>query len=52
MKVREDLFTAGFRRVSRPMLLAVLGKLKDRELANALSKAGFRLLESEAALGF
>jgi len=26
--------------------------LKDRELANALSKAGFRSAESEAALGF
>src|SRR6202521_1669018 len=34
MKVREDLFTAGFRpRLAAPMLLAVLGKLKDRELA-------------------
>jgi len=46
----RDLFTAGFRRVSPPpMLLAVLGKLKGRELANALSKAGFRSAESEAA---
>src|SRR5439155_1231288 len=37
MKVREDLFTAGFRpRLASPMLLAVLGKLKDRELANVL----------------
>jgi tRNA nucleotidyltransferase/poly(A) polymerase len=53
MKVREDLFTAGFRpRLAAPMLLAILGKLKDRELANALSKAGFRSAESEAALGF
>ena len=53
MKVREDLFTAGFRpRLAAPMLLAVLGKLKDRELANVLSKAGFRSAESEAALGF
>ena len=53
MKVREDLFTAGFRpRLAAPMLLAILGKLKDRELANVLSKAGFRSAESEAALGF
>src|SRR5438445_3639836 len=53
MKVREDLFTAGFRpRLAAPMLLAVLGKLKDREMGNVLSKAGFRSAESEAALGF
>ncbi len=53
MKVREDLFTAGFRpRLAAPMLLAILGRLKDRELANVLSKAGFRSAESEAALGF
>src|SRR5438445_365234 len=53
MKVREDLFTAGFRpRLAAPMLLAVLGKLKDREIGNVLSKAGFRAAEAEAALGF
>src|SRR5437879_7494220 len=53
MKVREDLFTAGFRpRLASPMLLAVLGKLKDRELANVLSKSGFRSADVEAALGF
>src|SRR5881392_2851083 len=53
MKVREDLFSAGFRpRLAAPMLLAVLGRLKDREQANVLSKAGFRSAESEAALGF
>jgi tRNA nucleotidyltransferase/poly(A) polymerase len=53
MKVREDLFTAGFRpRLATPMLLAILGKLKDREMANALSKAGFRSAESETVLGF
>src|SRR3989440_2046537 len=35
MKVREDLFTAGFRpRLATPMLLAILGRLKDREQAN------------------
>src|SRR5213595_816022 len=53
MKVREDLFTAGFRpRLGAPMLLAILGRLKDRELANVLSKAGFRSAEVEAALSF
>src|SRR5438445_9500853 len=34
------------------MILAILGKLKDRELANVLSKAGFRSAEVEAALSF
>src|SRR5437879_1228938 len=53
MKVRKHLFTAGFRpRLAAPMLLAVLGRLKDREQANVFSKAGFRSAESEAALGF
>ena len=53
MKVREDLFTAGFRpRLASPMLLAILGKLKGRELSNVLSKAGFRSAEAEAVLGF
>ncbi len=53
MKVREDLFTAGFRpRLAAPMLLAVLGRLKEREQANMLQKAGFRSAEVESALGF
>ena len=53
MKVREDLFTAGFRpRLATPMLLAVLGRLKDREQAAVLSKAGYRSAESDAVLGF
>lgn len=53
MKVREDLFTAGFRpRISAPMLLAVLGKLKDREQSAVLAKAGYRSAEIEEALGF
>src|SRR6476646_4965244 len=47
MKVREDLFTAGFRpRLATPMLLAILGRLKDREQASILSKVGFRSSES------
>ena len=53
MKVREDMFTAGFRpRLAIPMLLAVLGRLKEREQASVLSKAGFRSAEAEEALGF
>jgi len=53
MKVREDLFTAGFRpRLATPMLLAILGRLKDREQASLLSKVGFRSAESAAVLEF
>ncbi|OLD81904.1 MAG: hypothetical protein AUF67_06200 [Acidobacteria bacterium 13_1_20CM_58_21] len=53
MRVREDLFTAGFRpRLAAPMLLAILGRLKKREQANILQKAGFRSAEVESALGF
>jgi tRNA nucleotidyltransferase/poly(A) polymerase len=53
MKVREDLFTAGFRpRLATPMLLAILGRLKDREQGGVLSKAGYRSAETEGVLGF
>jgi len=53
MKVREDLFTAGFRpRLAAPMLLAVLGRLKDREQSAVLSKAGYRTAESDTILAF
>ncbi len=53
MKVREDLFTAGFRpRLATPMLLAILGKMKDRELSAALSKAGYRAAEIGKVEGF
>jgi tRNA nucleotidyltransferase (CCA-adding enzyme) len=53
MKVREDLFTAGFRpRLAVPMLLAILGRLKDREQASILSKTGFRSAEAETVLTF
>jgi tRNA nucleotidyltransferase/poly(A) polymerase len=53
MKVREDLFTAGFRpRLATPMLLAILGRLKDREQAGVLSKAGFRAAEIDEIQGF
>ncbi len=53
VKVREDLFTAGFRpRLATPMLLAVLGRLKEREQASVLSKAGFRSAEADSVLSF
>ncbi len=53
VKVREDLFSAGFRpRLAIPMMLGVLGRLKDRELTNVLSKTGFRSAESEVILEF
>lgn len=53
MKVREDLFTAGVRaRLATPMMLAILGRLKDREQGAVLSKAGFRAAEADAILSF
>ena len=53
MKVREDLFTAGLRpRLATPMLLAVLGRLKDREQGAVLAKAGYRSAEVDEVLGF
>jgi tRNA nucleotidyltransferase (CCA-adding enzyme) len=53
MKVREDLFTAGVRpRLATPMMLAILGKLKDREQESVLSKAGFRSAEIAAIVNF
>src|SRR5215470_15220016 len=53
MKVREDLFTAGLRpRMATPMMLAILGRLKDRELGNVLSRAGFRTAEVQNIVSF
>jgi hypothetical protein len=53
MKVREDLFTAGVRpKLATPMMLAILGRLKDREQASVLSKAGFRSAEADIILNF
>lgn len=53
MKVREDLFTSGFRpRLATPMLLAILGRLKDRERGAVLAKTGFRAAETEMLLSF
>src|SRR5260370_566291 len=52
MKVREDLFTAGFRpRLATPMLLAIGGRWKDRKIAIFLSKGGSRSGKPEAVLG-
>jgi tRNA nucleotidyltransferase/poly(A) polymerase len=47
-KVRDELFMAGFRpRLATPMMLAILGRLKDREVGHLLSKLGFRAVEIE-----
>jgi tRNA nucleotidyltransferase (CCA-adding enzyme) len=46
IKVRDELFMAGFRpRLATPMMLAILGRLKDREVGHLLSKLGFRSAE-------
>ena len=53
IKVRDDLFMAGYRpRLATPMMLAILGRMKDREAANVLHKAGFRSAEIEAIEDF
>ncbi len=52
-KVRDDLFMAGLRpRLATPMMLAILGRLKDREEGNLLHKLGFRSAEVEHILEF
>jgi tRNA nucleotidyltransferase/poly(A) polymerase len=49
IKVRDDLYMAGFRpRLATPMLLAILSRLKDRELSSTLSKLGYLAGEIEA----
>jgi tRNA nucleotidyltransferase (CCA-adding enzyme) len=46
LKLRDELFMAGFRpRLATPMMLAILGRLKDREVGHLLSKLGFRAAE-------
>jgi len=51
--VRDDLMMAGLRpRLATPMLLAILGKLKDREQTNVLGKLGLRSAEIDAITGF
>jgi tRNA nucleotidyltransferase (CCA-adding enzyme) len=53
IKVRDDLFMAGYRpRLATPMMLAILGRLKEREAASVLSKAGFRSAEIESIENF
>jgi tRNA nucleotidyltransferase/poly(A) polymerase len=53
IKVRDDLFMSGFRpRLATPMMLAILGRLKDREVGHLLSKVGFRAAEIETIEGF
>jgi tRNA nucleotidyltransferase/poly(A) polymerase len=48
IKVRDELFMAGFRpRLATPMMLAILGRLKEREVSSLLSKLGFRSAEIE-----
>jgi tRNA nucleotidyltransferase/poly(A) polymerase len=52
-KVRDDLMMAGLRgRLATPMLLAILGRLKDREQSSLLSKLGFRAAEIDRVSGF
>ncbi|HET7107758.1 MAG TPA: hypothetical protein VFI38_13190 [Candidatus Acidoferrum sp.] len=53
IKVRDDLYMAGFRpRLATPMLLAILTRLKERELSSTLSKLGYRSAEIEAVENF
>ncbi|HUL16984.1 MAG TPA: hypothetical protein VLV88_13380 [Terriglobales bacterium] len=53
VKVKDDLFLAGLRpRLATPMMLAILGRLKDREQSNLLHKLSFRAAEMEVILGF
>ncbi|HEY1422211.1 MAG TPA: hypothetical protein VGF20_02070 [Candidatus Acidoferrum sp.] len=52
-KVRDDLMMAGLRpRLATPMLLAILGRLKDREQSSVLGKLAFRSAEIDSVLGF
>lgn len=52
-KVRDDLFMAGLRpRLATPMMLAILGRLKDREQGSLLHKLGFRAAEVDHILEF
>jgi tRNA nucleotidyltransferase (CCA-adding enzyme) len=52
-KVRDDLMMAGLRpRLATPMLLAILGRLKEREQASLLGKLGFRSAEIDQIENF
>jgi tRNA nucleotidyltransferase/poly(A) polymerase len=49
VRVREDMVSAGFRpRLFAPVTAAILGKLKDRELASALEAMGLSSSELRA----
>jgi len=49
IKVRDDIASTGLRpRLAVPMTRAILGRLKSRERAAALSRAGFRAAEADA----
>jgi tRNA nucleotidyltransferase/poly(A) polymerase len=49
IKTRDDMASAGLRpRLSVPMTHAILGRLKSRERAAALSRAGYRAAEADA----
>jgi len=51
--VRDDLMMAGLRpRLATPMMLAILGRLKDREQSSLLGKLGFRSAEIEKIANF
>src|SRR5499425_598615 len=53
IKVRDELFMAGYRpRLGTPMMLAILGRLKDLEIGNVLSKLGFRAVEIDTIESF
>ena len=53
VRVKDDLFLAGLRpRLATPMMLAILGRLKEREQSSLLHKLGFRTAEAEVILGF
>src|SRR5215813_3515042 len=52
-KVRDDLMMAGLRpRLATPMMLAILGRLKDREQTHLLGRLGLRSAEIDAIEGF
>jgi tRNA nucleotidyltransferase/poly(A) polymerase len=52
-KVRDDLFMAGLRpRLATPMMLAILGRLKEGEQKSLLNKLGFKSAEIETILEF
>ncbi|HXY01043.1 MAG TPA: hypothetical protein VEI54_08990 [Candidatus Limnocylindrales bacterium] len=53
IKVRDELFMAGLRpRLATPMMLAILGRLKDRDVSHMLSKLGFRAAEIDVIEDF